>query len=121
MILVDLKIAELELHSSQEEFGCVDVLGRCETKCNGIKDLDSVVFSHLYRLGYLYYEMKNNLELFYKYALQYIAYTPERDMKHNEKQTLSFKMAVSVIISAKIYNFSELLEQPVLKSLNNSP
>ena len=85
LILVDLKIAELELHSSTDEFGCVDVLTRCESKCNGIKDLDSVVFSHLYRLGYLYYQMKNNLQLFYKYALQYIAYTPEQDMKDNEK------------------------------------
>jgi 26S proteasome regulatory subunit N9 len=30
-------------------------------------------------------------------------------------------MAVSVLISKKIYNFSELLEQPVLKSLEGSP
>lgn len=42
-------------------------------------------------------------------------------MPAQEKQHLPFKMAISVIISNKIYNFSELLEQPVLKSLSSSP
>lgn len=49
-----------------------------------------------------------------------MAYTPEHAMQPQERQQLPFKMAVSVLISNKIYNFSELLEQPVLKSLSCS-
>jgi len=30
-------------------------------------------------------------------------------------------MATAILVSKKIYNFSELLEQPVLRALKNSP
>lgn len=50
-----------------------------------MNDLDAVVLSELYKLGYMYYQKRGNLELFYKYALQYLAYTPEDTMAANFK------------------------------------
>ena len=38
-----------------------------------------------------------------------------------EKIFISLEMAIAILVSTKIYNFSELLEQPVLKSLNQDP
>lgn len=38
-----------------------------------------------------------------------------------EKISISLEMAIAILVSTKIYNFSELLEQPILKSLNQDP
>lgn len=38
-----------------------------------------------------------------------------------EKIFISLEMAIAILVSTKIYNFSELLEQPVLKTLNQDP
>jgi len=49
-----------------------------------------------------------------------LAYTSPEDIAHNEKIELSLEMAIAVLIDPTIYNFSELLEQPVLRSLEQS-
>lgn len=41
-------------------------------------------------------------------------------MNDREKIDVSYQMGQAVIVSKDIYNFSELLEQPLLKSLLNS-
>ena len=58
--------------------------------------------------------------MFYNSALQYLAYTQSQEIEEEEKLQLLFDMAVAVLVSEEIYNFSELLEQPLLISLKNS-
>ena len=49
-----------------------------------------------------------------------MAYTSENDLKPEEKVSLSVKMAIAVLVSRTIYNYGELLEQDVLKSLEKT-
>jgi 26S proteasome regulatory subunit N9 len=41
-------------------------------------------------------------------------------MNDREKIDISYEMALAAIVSKDIYNFSELLEQPLMKSLIDS-
>ena len=84
------------------------------------KDVETYVYSAYYRLCYTYYASKGKHKMFYISALQYLAYTQSQQIEEGEKMSLLFDMAVAVLISEEIYNFSELLEQPLLVSLKNS-
>ena len=41
-------------------------------------DIDVIVFSAYYKMGAKYYKTNNDHQNFYKFGLQYLAYTPEK-------------------------------------------
>ena len=99
---------------SEAQFLLEDVLKQVDRQ----NDLESVIYSHLYGTLAHLYSLKANHELFYRYSLQYLAYTPASEVK--EPEVLAYKLAVSVLLAESVYNLGELITQPVLKSLENS-
>lgn len=95
-------------------------MAKVKTFVESHKDVDSYLFSSYYRLCYTYYAAKGKYKLFYTSALQYLAYTQPQEIEEQERLSLLFDMAVAVLVSDEIYNFSELLEQPLLVELKNS-
>jgi 26S proteasome regulatory subunit N9 len=81
-------------------------------------DLDSIIYSHLYGSLTNLHKAKNNPEQFYKYSLQYLAYTPQSEVK--DPEDLAYRLAIAVLVAETIYNLGELIHQPILKSLENS-
>lgn len=71
--------------------------------------MEPLVYSLLYNLALNFYRVKRNYEEFYKNALQYLAYTPDNEMGEEEKVNLSIEMALAVLVSPSIFNYSELL------------
>lgn len=90
------------------------------TYIEGHKDVDTYIYSSYYKLAFTFYASKRKYKQFYTSALQYLAYTQAQEIEENEKLSLLFQMAIAVLLSEEIYNFSELLEQPLLVSLKNS-
>jgi 26S proteasome regulatory subunit N9 len=84
------------------------------------KDVETYIYSSYYKLAFTFYASKRKYKQFYTSALQYLAYTQSQEIEENEKLSLLFQMAIAVLLSEEIYNFSELLEQPLLVSLKNS-
>lgn len=82
-------------------------------------DLDNTIYSVLYGGLAEVHRARNNLELFYRYSMQYLAYTAPHEVEEGEK--LAGDLAKAVLVSEKIFNIGELLEQPVLHNLKNSP
>jgi len=48
-----------------------------------MSDLDNNIYSELYRGLSDVYKFKNNLELYYRYSMQYLAYTPANEVKNS--------------------------------------
>ncbi|CAG9315075.1 unnamed protein product [Blepharisma stoltei] len=94
------------------------MLETAQKEAEVLSDLDSVLYSHLYGALAAIHKVKNNPELFYRYSLQYLAYTASEDVK--DKENLAFQLAVAVLVSEKIYNLGELMQQPLFKSLEGS-
>jgi len=67
-----------------------------------------------------YYMSKRKHKLFYTSALQFIAYTAVEEIDESEKLQMLTEMAMACLFSKEIYNFSELLEQPMLLTLKDS-
>ena len=99
---------------------CSELINRISTFLSNRKDADSFVYSTFYNFGMHFYSAKGKHKLFYTNALQFIAYTPAEAIEDNEKIRMLTDMALSCLVSDEIYNFSELLEQPLLLSLKNS-
>lgn len=89
-----------------------------EKGLQAVNDVESCTYSHFYSVKAQYYESKLNFEEFYSNSLQFLAYISHNDLKPIDKVNLSVKMAIAVLVSKKIYNFGELLEQSVLQSLS---
>ena len=68
-----------------------------------------------------YFHTKSKYKLFYEKALNFLAYTPPHELNDKEKYTIIVNMAITCLCSPDIYNFSELLQQPLLLSLSTSP
>jgi 26S proteasome regulatory subunit N9 len=82
-------------------------------------EVEEAVYSQLYKLAFSFYRKKQEPKEFYSHALQYLAY-PDVDADPRERLRLCCEMATAVLISDRMYNFSELLEIPALKSLRDS-
>ncbi|KAM3128893.1 hypothetical protein pb186bvf_019028 [Paramecium bursaria] len=114
-----LKLKQAYFLLLQGQIPEVDVLlKRYKQLCDRV--VEPLVLSMLYYLAFNFYRIKKNYEEFYVNALQYLAYTPDAEMQLEEKVNLSLEMALAILISPNIYNFSELLQQPLLISLKES-
>ncbi|CAD8093443.1 unnamed protein product [Paramecium primaurelia] len=118
-LVIDILIAFFKLQQGQLQ-EVDELLKQYKQKSEKLQEVDPLVYSMLYYLAYNFYKIKNIYEEFYVNALQYLAYTNDQDMLQEQKVQLSYEMALAVLISPNIYNFSELLQQPVLVSLKES-
>jgi len=64
--------------------------------------------------------MKGPAAEFYKHALLLLAYAPLSEMSHVEACTISFDLGIAALVGEGLYNFGELLEHPVVTTLENT-
>lgn len=95
------------------------VLEDCQKQVEVLTDMDNSLYSALYRALARVHRMKGNDEQFYRFSLQYLAYTPADQVPN--AQLLAVELAVAVLVAENLYNLGELLEQPVFVSLKSTP
>lgn len=81
-------------------------------------DLDQSIYSQLYKHLALAHQAKGHRDQFYRFGLQYLAYTPPSKIPN--VQQFSVDLALAVLLSENIFNLGELLEQPVIKQLQGT-
>lgn len=96
-----------------------EVLEDCQKQVEVLANLENSLYSSLYQALARVQRMKGNNELFYRYSLQYLAYTPADQVP--DPHSLAVDLAVAVLVAESLYNLGELLEQPVFVSLKNTP
>lgn len=74
----------------------------------------------------LYHLKVGDFQKFYNYSLQYLAYINEgvfariiKEISEAEKEDISVNMAIAILVSEKIFNFSELVHRRLTTSLNS--
>lgn len=61
-----------------------------------------------------YYKALNKSELFVKYALLYLAYTPLNNLDESEKIEIATHICIYSIISEDVYNIGEIIQLPLI-------
>ncbi|SBS81631.1 26S proteasome regulatory subunit RPN9, putative [Plasmodium ovale curtisi] len=63
-----------------------------------------------------YYKVLNKSDLFVKYALLYLAYTPLNDLDEAEKIEIGTYICIHSIISEDVYNIGEIIQLPLINA-----
>lgn len=79
--------------------------------------IDNAVQASYYRAWQSYYKIKGPAAEFYKHALLLLAYAPLSSMPPDEALTISFDLGIAALVGEGLYNFGELLEHPVVSTL----
>jgi len=117
LLLTQIAFLELSLEQLDQTKQDLDKVG---TTLEAITGADSDVYSNYYRVLALYYKIKVTPTEFYRNSLMFLLYTPVEKIPLTEQQALAFDMGIAALVSTDIYNFGELLAQPVLNSLSNT-
>jgi len=82
--------------------------------------IEAMVQASYYRAWAGYYKIKGPAAEFYQKALLLLAYAPLDQMSQDEKLTISFDLGIAALVGEGLYNFGELLEHPVVATLEQT-
>jgi len=82
--------------------------------------VDNQVNSSYYEIETEYFRVCGLFNDHYKSSLLYLAYTPIESLSKDRKITLAYNLGHSALLGDQIYNFGELLQHPIIESLNGT-
>lgn len=112
-----LKYTEIAQYKS-----CEEVIEKTKSLLQGIIGL-SVSVHKFYNFALMnYYKALNVSDMFVKYALLFLAYTPLDDLDDSEKMEIGKYICIHSIISEDVYNIGEIIQLPLIGvCLQNNP
>lgn len=84
-------------------------------------DTEKFVYATYYRYTALFHLKQSEYALFYHYSLQFLAYVDRDNFSAKEREELCVNLGIAILVSEKIFNFSELLELEVFSVLKEGP
>lgn len=93
---------------------CEEVIEKTKNLLQGIIGL-SVSVHKFYNFAIMnYYKALNVSDLYVKYALLFLAYTPLDDLEDSEKIEIGKYICIHSIISEDVYNIGEIIQLPLI-------
>jgi len=108
------------LLTSGDKAGTKATLQKAQSALDTTAGLDATVYSNFYRAWANYHKAMGDAQSFYNSAIQYIAYTQIDALPKAELGALAFDLGLAALLGEEIFNFGDLLEHPVLDSLNGT-
>lgn len=116
IILLDLQKAYCNFEGG--ELGKAgEILKEEWTNIENLMDTEKFVFATYYRYTALFHLKQDHYAEFYHYSLQFLAYVDQENFSQKEREELCVTLGIAILISPKIFNFSELLELEVFSVL----
>ena len=113
------ELARLQLDAGQVD-DCKAQLDDAAGYIESAAGLENDVQAAYYRGWAGYYKIKGPAAQFYKHALLLLAYAPLSTMSKAEALTISFDLGIAALVGEGLYNFGELLEHPVVATLEET-
>mmetsp|Transcript_30793 Transcript_30793/g.100576 ORF Transcript_30793/g.100576 Transcript_30793/m.100576 type:complete len:387 (-) Transcript_30793:95-1255(-) len=95
-------------------------LDAAAAKIEGAAGVTPEVQAAFYRARAGYYKVLGPAAEFYRAALLLLAYAPLSSMPSSEALEISFDLGIAALVGEKLYNFGELLEHPVVATLEQT-
>ncbi|KAL1521500.1 hypothetical protein AB1Y20_021161 [Prymnesium parvum] len=84
---------------------------------DGTAGIENTVQASYCRARAAYFKVSGPASEFYQYGLLLLAYAPLSEMSEAEATTISFDLGIAALVGEGLYNFGELLEHPVVSTL----
>jgi len=95
-----------------------DVLDLVEPQLQGF--FRTELHAKFYQLAMEYSKAKGQASLYFKNALVFLGYVDLNSLSREEKIALSSDLALAALLGEDVYNFGELLQHPILASLQEA-
>eukprot|EP01121_Diplochlamys_sp_Union-15-3_P010406 TRINITY_DN2912_c0_g1_i1.p1 TRINITY_DN2912_c0_g1~~TRINITY_DN2912_c0_g1_i1.p1 ORF type:complete len:401 (-),score=61.85 TRINITY_DN2912_c0_g1_i1:70-1272(-) len=82
--------------------------------------IDNVATASLYLANSILAKVNSEPQEFFSNTLKYLAYTPLETLRNTEKRKIAYELGIASLIGENVYNFGELLQHPILKTLEDS-
>lgn len=82
--------------------------------------MEAECHSALYRASMEYFKAKGVASEYYKNAVLYLTYTPLHTIEAKQQESLAAELSLAALVGEEIYNFGELLQQPVVNVLQGT-
>mmetsp|Transcript_35802 Transcript_35802/g.85564 ORF Transcript_35802/g.85564 Transcript_35802/m.85564 type:complete len:382 (-) Transcript_35802:91-1236(-) len=99
---------------------CKELLHEGKTICDSIDGAEPVVYASYHRASAEYHRVKGPASAFYQSALNFLAYTPLTSLAPDEAHALAVDMALGALVGENVYNFGEVVQFDVLKTLKDT-
>nr|XP_043627664.1 26S proteasome non-ATPase regulatory subunit 13 homolog B-like [Erigeron canadensis] len=116
ILYIKMQIAMNNLEKGDQK-ECKNLLEDGKSTLDSMTDIDPSVYANYYWVSSQYHKSRQEFAEFYKNSLLYLAYTSVESLSNAFKLDLAFDLSLSALLGENIYNFGELLANPVIKSL----
>jgi len=82
--------------------------------------VETATYSSFYRVASEYHKQRGTPAEFYQNGQLYLSYTLLETIPDFQKRLLAFDLSLAALVGEGIYNFGELLSQPVLETLKGT-
>lgn len=121
VLLLQLEITRRQLSTGVEPDAIKDRLTDSKKALDHYSGvMDARVYAAYYQAYYEYSKLRGNPQEYYTNSLLYLTYTPLSDLSTPTKQSLASDIGLSALLGINIYNFGELLQHPILASLEGT-
>jgi 26S proteasome regulatory subunit N9 len=120
-ITMDVCVARLKVGGQGQLDEVKKMLDDAKEKLLPMSPSESIVFSKYYAANTEYRKVAGPPQEFYKSALMYLAYTSMEELDPQHKYELATDIALAAATGEGIYNFGEIITNPILLSLKDTP
>ena len=113
------ELARLQLDAGQVDESKA-LLEDAATYIESAAGIENAGQASYYRAWAGYYKIRGPAAEFYKHALLLLAYAPLTSMTTDEALAISFDLGIAALVGDGLYNFGELLEHPVVATLEQT-
>jgi len=113
------ELARMQLDANQPDEAKA-LLDDAATYVEAAAGLELAVQASYYRGLAGFYKIRGPAAEFYKHALLLLAYAPLSSMAADEALAISFDLGIAALVGEGLYNFGELLEHPVVATLEQT-
>lgn len=82
---------------------------------------ETAVNASFHRVKAEYHKVRGPPAAFYTSSLQFLAYTPLESLSPEAQRSLAVDMSLAALVGEGVYNFGEVLAQPILGALSGTP
>lgn len=115
-------ICEMAMHKL--ELGEMDAtkekMKEAEKMMDATEEVSDLTYSYFYKLAATFQKKKESPPEFYRSTLQYLTYTPIDTLSAEEQCEIARDLCLAAFVAETIFTFGELIQHPVLASLDGT-
>ena len=105
-------LAELYIHQN-ELIQSRDLLEKAQIMLAHEEGLESIVYSEYYRITAVFYQVKQNPNLYYKNIVNYLKYVDIKTLEIDDQLVLAKNMMMSSLLGENVFDFASFLNSPL--------